>query len=226
MGFLVDLRLPQITYHRLRLSEDKAYVGKDEYDAGETPKRSSWHIITLYTIIIALAISLAAVSTLYVRSLRQHAPRPLLTCGNSIEAAKHAGCSFDLLTKTWLPAACPRPYEQEFARFPSTLNITEWKYWTDMTITKEITDEDMAVFAETKPRGEISWVSTLRMHLVHCAFGLMRRSALLDAGERIDFATIPLDHTRHCINLLLEAAMKAPGIDTSYSQGKVIFGAC
>ncbi|KAH8157228.1 hypothetical protein CIB48_g11020 [Xylaria polymorpha] len=225
MGFPVYLRMPQIKYHRLRPSEEKSCTENNEY-APEQSKRVTIRTIIVTIIIIALVVLLITVSTLYAQLLGHRAPRPLLTCGKSIEEAKQAGCSFDRLTKTWLPAACPRDYEEQFVHYASTLNITEWKYWTDLSATEEITDDDMALFAETKSRHETSWVSTLRMHIAHCAFGLMRRSDLLDAGERIDLATAPLDHTRHCIELLLEAAMRAPGIDEPLAQGKVIFGAC
>ncbi|KAI0452922.1 hypothetical protein F5B21DRAFT_526467 [Xylaria acuta] len=229
MRFPVYLRLPT-RYHKLHLSEKEeeeeiSCTENGEYVGGES-KRLASRTIIVNIIITVLAVSLVTVSTLYVQLLRQHAPGPLLTCGNSIEEAQQAGCSFDRLTKTWLPAACPRHYEEQFIRYPSTLNMTEWKYWIDLSATEEITDDDMALFAETKPRHAPSWVSTLRMHIAHCAFGLMRRSDSLDAGERIDLATAPLDHTHHCIELLLEAAMRAPGIDVPLAQGKVIFGAC
>ncbi|KAI1754836.1 hypothetical protein F4782DRAFT_491744 [Xylaria castorea] len=227
MHFPIHLRIP-VRYHRLRLSEErgeKSCTEKDEY-AGEQSKGLASRTVTVSIAIIALAVSLVTISTFYVQLLRQHAPRPLLTCGKSIEEAREAGCSFDRLTKTWLPAACPRHYEEQFVQYPSTLNITEWTYWTDLSATEEITDDDMALFAETKARDAASWVSTLRMHIAHCAFGLMRRSDLTNAGERIDLATAPLDHTHHCIRLLLEAAMRAPGIDVPLAQGKVIFGAC
>ncbi|KAI0860222.1 hypothetical protein F4860DRAFT_479680 [Xylaria cubensis] len=218
-------------YHRLRLSEEKEEklcADNNEYDEEQSKGLVSRTIIVRVAVlaIIALAVSLITVSTLYIQLLRQHAPRPLLTCGESVEEAQQAGCSFDRLTKTWLPAPCPRPYEEQFVQYPSKLNISEWKYWTDLSATEEITDDDMALLAETKTRSTASWVSTLRMHIAHCAFGLMRRSDLSDAGERIDLATAPLDHTHHCIELLLEAAMSAPGIDVPLAQGSVIFGAC
>ncbi|KAI3327143.1 hypothetical protein HD806DRAFT_520092 [Xylariaceae sp. AK1471] len=230
MRFPIQPGTPQIEYHRLRLSEQKPNAENDE-SARESPKRPVWAIIITYTTIAALAVSLATVSILHMRLLRQQSPqkeahRQLLTCGKSVEEARRAGCSFDRLTKTWLHAGCPRYYEQEFLQFPSTLNMTEWKYWTDTTVTKEITDEDMALAAQTQSRHETLWFSTVRMHLAHCAFGLMRRSDTLDAGERLDFATAPLDHTKHCIELLLEYAMLAPGIDTTLAGGGVIFGAC
>ncbi|KAI0192335.1 hypothetical protein EV127DRAFT_468917 [Xylaria flabelliformis] len=218
-------------YHRLRLSEEKEEklcADNNEYDEEQSKGLVSRTIIVRVAIlaIIALAVSLITVSTLYIQLLRQHAPRPLLTCGESVEEAQQAGCSFDRLTKTWLPAACPRRYEEQFVQYPSKLNMSEWRYWTDLSATEEITDDDMALLAETKARSTASWVSTLRMHIAHCAFGLMRRSDLSDAGERIDLATAPLDHTHHCIELLLEAAMRAPGIDVPLAQGSVIFGAC
>ncbi|GAP92932.1 putative udp-glc gal endoplasmic reticulum nucleotide sugar transporter [Rosellinia necatrix] len=225
MRFLAFLRGPPTGYHGLRLSEEKASTENEEYSE-EQSKRPAFSTIIVTIIIIALAVSLVTVSVLYVQLLRQLAPRPLLTCGKSVEEAQRAGCSFDRLTKTWLPAACPRDYEEEFVRYPTQLNITEWKYWTDLSTTEEITDDSMAVFAETKSRNAPSWVSTLRMHIAHCAFGLKRRSDSLDAGGRLDLATSPLDHTHHCLDMLLEAAMRAPGIDVPLAQGKVIFGAC
>ncbi|KAI0104299.1 hypothetical protein GGR51DRAFT_522264 [Nemania sp. FL0031] len=224
-----DVHFPQIIYHQLGPPEEKACDEKDQ-ESGEEPKFSGLRVTpceailsSLYMLVLVVAVIMAGGLLIF---LLPSFHRPLYTCGNSIEQANQKGCSFDVLTKTWLPAACSRHYEHEFADFPATLNMTEWKYWTDLTTEEEITDEDMAVFAETKPRGQVSWVSTMRMHLAHCAFGLMRRSAALDAGERLDLATAPLDHTQHCIELLLEAAMRAPGIDESMAQGKVIFGAC
>jgi hypothetical protein len=214
-------------YHRLHPSSEGegSYTDVDEY-LGQQLKRPTCHAIIITSVVVPLAISLITVSTLYLQLLHDQAPRTLLTCGKSVKEAQEAGCSFDRLTKTWLPAACPRYYEEDFVRYPSTLNITEWRYWTDLSATEEITDDDMALFAGTKPGRETSWVSSLRMHIAHCAFGLMRRSYALDAGERIDLATLPLEHTRHCIELLLEAAMHAPGIDVPLAEGKVIFGAC
>jgi hypothetical protein len=226
MRFPIDLGIRQTAYHRLRLSEEKPNAEHDE-NAGASPKRPAWATIITYTVIVALAVSLATISTLYTRLLHQRAaPRQPLTCGTSVGEARRAGCSFDRLTKTWLRSECSRGYEQEFLQFPSTLNRTEWRYWTDATITQEITDEEMALVAQVQSRHETLWFSTVRMHLVHCAFGLKRRSDALAAGQRLDFATAPLDHAQHCIDLLLEYAMLAPGIDTALAGGGVIFGAC
>ncbi|KAI1188575.1 hypothetical protein F5B17DRAFT_262952 [Nemania serpens] len=225
MRFPVDLRFPRITYHRLGLPGEKSHSEGDEYTGGPS-QRPSWYTIIIHIAIVALTASFIIVSTLYLQLLRESAPRPLLTCGKSVAEARRAGCSFDILTKTWLPAACPRHYEQEFIRFPSSRNMTEWKYWSDLTVTKEITDEDMAAIAELRPGPKPLWVSTLRMHLAHCAFGLKRRSVAMDAGERVDLAMAPLSHTKHCIDMLLDAAMLAPGIDEPLAQGGVILGAC
>ncbi|KAI0976645.1 hypothetical protein F4678DRAFT_414004 [Xylaria arbuscula] len=225
MRFSEYFRASSPRYRRLSLSKDKS-LAKSDKDTGEHPTRLSIGTILISIVVVALSVSLITVSILYVRLLHQHAPRPLLTCGESIKEAQEAGCTFDRLTKTWLPNACSRHYEQQFLEYPSTLNITEWKYWTDISATEEITDDDMAVFAETKSRHESSWVSTMRMHLSHCAFGLKRRSDMLEAGERIDLALAPLEHAHHCIGMLLDTAMRAPGIDVPIAQGGVIFGAC
>ncbi|KAI1117703.1 hypothetical protein F5Y14DRAFT_401573 [Nemania sp. NC0429] len=225
MRFPVNLGFHRIIYHRLLLPGEKSYGDGDEFTGGP-PKRPSWYTVILHIAIVALAVLFITVSTLYLQLLREGAPRPLLTCGKSVEEARRTGCSFDVLTKTWLPAACPRHYEQEFLQFPSTRNMTDWKYWSDAAATKEITDEEMALIAQFRPGPKPLWVSTMRMHLAHCAFGLMRRSVSMDAGERVDLAMAPLSHAKHCIEMLFDAAMLAPGIDEPLAQGGVIFGAC
>ncbi|KAI1309801.1 heterokaryon incompatibility protein-domain-containing protein [Xylaria venustula] len=178
MRFSEYFRASSTRYHRLSLSEGKSYAKSE--NAGEQPMRPSFGPIFIGIVIVTLSVSLITVSTLYVRLLHQYAPRPLLTCGESIKEAQEAGCTFDRLTKTWLPSVCSRRYEQQFLEYPLTLNITDWKYWTDLSATEQITDDDMAVFAETKSRHDSSWVSSMRMHLSHCAFGLLRRSDMLE----------------------------------------------
>ncbi|KAI0107897.1 hypothetical protein GGR51DRAFT_548347 [Nemania sp. FL0031] len=157
-----------------------------------------------------------------------HTREPLANFTSRHES-KNAGCTFDRLTKAWLPAQCPRYYEEEYIQFPATLNLTNitgWHYWEDHATTKEITDEEMAFFAETRPVGDMSWVSTNRMHLAHCAFVLMRRADAEEAGERMDATSEYIPHMKHCLQMLLNAAMKAPGIDKPLAEGQVGFGAC
>ncbi|KAI1182755.1 hypothetical protein F5B17DRAFT_419072 [Nemania serpens] len=218
-------------YHEVRLSEEKSRLHHDGNDHTPptqlAPRQSNWRTFILSSIIVALTICLITVSAMYLRLLSdQEAIRPRLTCGYSIKEAREAGCSFDRLTKSWLHPSCPRPYDDEFVEYPSTLNMSSgWRYWTDSRQTKEITDEDMALSAE-KPQSETTWVSTARMHLAHCAFGLLRRADAHHTGVRLDYAMIHLDHAKHCIRLLLESAMLAPGIDVPVAQGTAILGAC
>ncbi|KAI1172138.1 hypothetical protein F4777DRAFT_563010 [Nemania sp. FL0916] len=234
MPFFGGVRMAQAKYHRLRLSEERCLVGDDkdfsEEQEPHLPSRSlRWHQIALYTALAVLTILLVTISTLYIELLHRTSPRPQLTCGKTVAEAKEAGCSFDRLTKSWLPAECPRNYEEEYVQFPLTLNmtnLTSWHYWDDADHGKEITDEEMALFAETRPLHNMSWLSTARMHLAHCAFTLMRRADAEEAGKRMDATAEHLPHMKHCLQMLLDAAMKAPGIDRRTASGEVGFGAC
>ncbi|KAI1268373.1 hypothetical protein F5Y18DRAFT_226888 [Xylariaceae sp. FL1019] len=217
-------------YHDIRLSEEKSHFHDNEDDDTRSTKpvpRQSWKTFILASIIVGLTTCLITISTMYLRLLSGHeAPRSRLTCGHSIKEAQEAGCSFDHLTKSWLNPGCPRPYDDEFVDYPLTLNMSSgWRYWTDTRQIQEITDEDMALSAD-KPQNETRWVSTARMHLAHCAFGLLRRVDAHHAGARLDYATIHLDHAKHCIRLLLESAMMAPNIDEPVAEGTAILGAC
>ncbi|KAJ8130360.1 hypothetical protein O1611_g3272 [Lasiodiplodia mahajangana] len=222
MHFFGKVRIPQVRYQSLRLSEE-SLTEDDKYllEGHQSPLRSHlsrWRPIAIYAAVAALVVSFITISTLYLQLLRQHAPRPQLTCGTSVAEAKKAGCTFDRLTKAWLPAQCPRYYEEEYVQFPATLNmtnITGWHYWEDHATTKEITDEEMAFYAETRPVGDMS-----------CAFVLMRRADAEEAGERVDATSEYIPHMKHCLQMLLNAAMKAPGIDKPLAEGQVGFGAC
>ncbi|KAI1326982.1 hypothetical protein F5Y16DRAFT_399908 [Xylariaceae sp. FL0255] len=197
MSFPISPQPSKGIYHRLRLSEEKMVTDPDDIIGHETlipSQRPSRHTIITYGLITLLTISLIILSTLYLQLLRQTSyppssssppAQPLLTCGRTIAEARQAN---------------------------SLHNMSDWRYWTNLSLSTEITDEDMALVVE-RPRSETGWVSTIRMHLVHCAYGLMQRSGALDAGDRLDLATSPLDHTKHCIELLLHSAMQDPAID-------------
>ncbi|KAJ3566719.1 hypothetical protein NPX13_g7030 [Xylaria arbuscula] len=213
-------------YHRLSSEGEESRVHREDVGTPSlSSQRSAWRDMTTYSFIIILSISLVILSILHLKLIRESSPPPRLTCGNSVEEAQQAGCSFDRLTKSWLHPGCPRPYDEDFVKYPSRHNMSEWRYWTDLTLSKEITDEDIAAGAD-RPQEETRWIGTARMHLVHCAFGLMRRSDALHDGKRLDYATRPLSHTKHCIKLLLESAMLAPGIDKPIVSGTAILGAC
>jgi hypothetical protein len=236
MHFSQQMSLPDVKYQRVHTSEEdppasvKGEALTVELSNNPYARRSSLGTVILCAVTAALAVSLTVVSTLYIQDIRHNnpAPLPLLTCGNTIHEARQAGCPFDRLTKAWLPAECSRKYEEEFLEYPaSRLNMTDgWKYYEDTPDRAEVTDEDMALYAETRPMGDMSWVSTTRMHLAHCAFVLMRRANADETGVRLDKTSDFASHAKHCLSMLLASAMKAPDIDIVQSEGQVGFGAC
>ena len=70
----------------------------------------SFHQLVTFTLIAALAI----IGTLHMRLRASIAPPPRLDCGLSLEEAHAKGCTFDPLSKSWLPAECPRYGMEEY----------------------------------------------------------------------------------------------------------------
>lgn len=239
MHFFDQFSLPYPKYQRLTPLEEDSTCDKDEdvmhaRRLGERYGRQPrWRATAaVYAVMAALVTYLTIISTLYIQHMQQqenYSPRPLLTCGTTVHEAMNAGCTFDRLTKAWLPAACSRKYEDEFLDYPVTqLNMTTpWQYYEDTSSARvEITDYDMALYAETRPAGAMSWASTPRMHLAHCAFVLMRRVDAEETGARVDKTTAFAPHMKHCLTNLLRAAMDSPHIDKVIATGQAGFGAC
>ncbi|KAI8633286.1 hypothetical protein F5Y19DRAFT_490483 [Xylariaceae sp. FL1651] len=204
---------------------DDGFFSADEKQVYRSKTPSKYFNIT-YAVIAVLTAALITISTLYIQLRHQHAPRPLLVCGTTVEEARRAGCEFDRLTLTWLRPECPRHYEEEFTQLPAKYNLTGWHYFADSAMTNEVTLEEVGAFAETRPPKEYVWTSTQRQHIAHCAYALMRRADAEIAGERVDGTSRDLPHMKHCLHSLLNAAMQAPHIDTKRSEGQVAFGGC
>ncbi|KAK4114421.1 hypothetical protein N656DRAFT_591117 [Canariomyces notabilis] len=143
-------------------------------------------------------------------------------CGNSIAEAKSLNCSFDILSKAWLPADCSRLGSAEYLRDSWGWNHTGWGIYSDRFQTRELTMNELMGYADT---GE-KWYGTEREHLVHCAWGLKR---VLDGyyhGKKMDYIIQQLHHTTHCVDRLYMSAVKAPDLDVVLGKGNIRFGIC
>ncbi|KAI0153129.1 hypothetical protein GGR57DRAFT_467788 [Xylariaceae sp. FL1272] len=224
-------KLPPLGYRPLASSDESQHNEREKGYAQQDRKtarsgRKSWALLISHIWILTTTIALIVASTAYFRLLRKTTRRPLLNCGTTVAEAEQLGCAFDSLTKTWLPKDCSRRFEQEYLDLPAKYNLGPWPFWDDLTMRNNITDDDIALYAETKPLHTDVWVSSQRQHIVHCAYALMRRADAEAEGIRMDSTTENLPHMHHCLQSLLDAAMQAPHIDTLHSAGETGFGSC
>jgi len=148
-----------------------------------------------------------------------------VSCGTSIEEALSLNCTYDHLSKAWLPEFCPRDMNEEFIL--TSENGTRWKYFRDHEATIEI--EDIASLADSGP-GEM-WFSTKREHIAHCRYMILRLHQALKRAIRgdlrMDDLVITYKHTEHCVGMMYEMASKAVDVDSAIgSTGNVVFGSC
>jgi len=146
-------------------------------------------------------------------------------CGTSIKEALSLNCTYDHLSKAWLPDFCPRDMNEEFIL--ASENGTRWKYFRDSEAKIEI--KDIASLAHSGP-GEM-WFSTKREHIAHCRYMILRlHRALKRATQgdlRIDDLLMAYGHTEHCVGMMYDMASKSGDVDSAIgSTGDVVFGAC
>lgn len=158
-------------------------------------------------------------------NIRQHPGLDSFGCGNSVEEAIIAGCTFDPLSVYWLPASCSRAGTEEFLHHASSWsNGSTWRYWTDREGEDEILDLPSRL-------GDL-YYTTESEHMVHCAYMLHRLAAYVhDQAEglgeiKADDMTLDFNHSKHCISMMLNATKSSPTRDHINSFGKVQLGTC
>ncbi|KXX77727.1 hypothetical protein MMYC01_204872 [Madurella mycetomatis] len=237
MGFKDRFFPRQFRYNSLDINSEKSSISDGEADPlrGRLPlspvqrsSRSRHYCLLLATSVLALALAVAltVVTTMHLRLVRETAPRKEVNCGNSMEEALENGCSFDELSKAWLPPACPRYGTNEFLESAAELNNGSWQYWTGPDGAVELTYEEMSKRIENNPGERWSWAGTDREHMAHCAWLIIRLAHAYDTGARVDMLTANFQHTKHCTLMMLERAMSAPYLDEKITRGDVVFGYC
>jgi hypothetical protein len=150
------------------------------------------------------------------------ASQPRRGCGSSIAEAKALGCSFDILSKAWLPNDCTRLGAEEYLKDSRSWNHTGWGIYADRAQTRELTLEQLQEYADSG----LKWYGTEREHLVHCAWGLKRVLDAYAKGKRMDVVIQRLGHTYHCVDRLYMSAVKANDLDVVLGKGNIRFGHC
>ena len=148
-----------------------------------------------------------------------------LACGSSLTEALALNCTFDQLSTSWLPRSCPRGGNDAFiSRGFEDIGqpTTGWPYYRDSSGQEPLSLTELSHL--TNP-GDKYW-TTNGEHLAHCAFSFIRIAEALDSGSRTDWMVGKLGHNIHCAKIMLEAAMKSPGIDKIGSFAEVPLGTC
>ncbi|KAH8660329.1 hypothetical protein BX600DRAFT_513943 [Xylariales sp. PMI_506] len=133
-------------------------------------------------------------------------------CGTTPAEARAAGCQFDMMAFSWLPARCyDAELTAEFAR------LKDWEYFEDQNRTVPVPLE----LALTGGYSEL--YTKFEYHLRHCTFlwKKMHRALLQRGGKRaIDSVTAKYGHTEHCSKMLLGSREVALDLVNSIIQLK------
>lgn len=235
-------------YHDSRSSEDTQTEPLGHKARPFAPRRLS-NNRGLKLTIFALIAALAVVSTFHAILLlnRPHSqcfPSPpppneaeiqkgnkqVIDCGASVPEAKAKGCSWDELTKAWLPAECPRygidEYRMEGIVHNPRENASSWPYYSDLSGDVEVNFNALARLDDHDPT--INLFTTTRQHLVHCVFGLKRVVWSYSNGHGVYDKISDMHHVNHCINQLYRRAIRKDDhdIDQITTAVNVHFGTC
>jgi len=186
---------------------------------------------SLFSLItFGLFFALASVSALYINLRAQIVPPPRLDCGNSLATAHARGCSFDQMSKLWMPPGCPNyGLDQYMSAASSIPNNTDgnWHFYRDRYPTSEMSVLEMADMADM-PIGtdDNRWFTTDGEHIVHCTWLLIRMAHAYNAGQRRDGFGTNFHHSKHCASYLMDHALQSPDVNEIRTSGSVGFGWC
>jgi len=139
-------------------------------------------------------------------------------------------CSWDELTKAWLPADCPRfgidEYRLEGIVNNPRENASSWAYYADQKGEVEVNFNKLARMEDRDPNIK-SWTTT-RQHLVHCAWSLKRVIWSYENGYGNYDQISNMHHVNHCINQLFRRAIRKDDyeVDLITTLVKVHFCTC
>ncbi|KAG8168294.1 hypothetical protein KVR01_003983 [Diaporthe batatas] len=171
--------------------------------------------IRLAMIVGALTVMFIPSLIINLRLMRRLTPAPRLSCGNTTDEARslgycslHGGREFEEAGTLW---------QIQNGTFDSFYG-EGWPYFRDAHGTQRLSHEEMAMLADDAPDGA-RWYSTAREHSTHCAWNLLRMAHAYSNGLRLDHLTRSYPHAKHCVQTLLEKALKAPEIDNIVTIG-------
>jgi hypothetical protein len=182
------------TMKRQQSYEKVAQSLEDEFWPRAKSPTQSHNLLSLLLATTCLVLAITALTRVFTslessKALKSHTS---LTCGTTVAEAKKRGCTFDVLTKYWLPAECPRTGAKEYLEIGGN-------FYKDYLGRERLTEENIANLAGTEDfvRSTL-WYTEERDHLAHCAFMFLRIAQSVHDGSRLDAYSANIDHARHC----------------------------
>lgn len=183
----------------------------DTEDKSMTPSVQKARLKSRRVFFTQLACSLLAVimtTILFLAAFEgslnsSNSPLGLTHCGDSPALARNLGCTFDIMSFSWLP---PRCLDEELIKeFDS---MEEWLWYKDPFSGVQIPKAEVA-------RGEHQrvWVS-YKFHRVHCTFMWKKLHRALGRGGYVDSYIGNYNHTIHCEHMLLMAGAGLEEVNT------------
>jgi len=116
------------------------------------------------------------------------------SCGNTTAEARALGCSFDLLTQSWLPERCrDRELTDEYRQ------AGPFQYSLDSQGKELLSEEDLAQLEYLE-----MYYTTQGEHVVHCIFMWRKLLRAMQHGWKVE-ATVTSDaHIQHCGKVFLD----------------------
>jgi hypothetical protein len=196
-----------------RTSEELRYNRKRKWMPST---RSSLITLVVITALTSTLLSGLALHFLHIlgpqKAHRNSLPQPGARfgfCGDTPFSARQANCTFDIMSFSWLPAACAEPdLTAEF------LALRHWTWWMD-------TDKNIPVpFEEVASGVHGELYVTREYHMYHCTYmwrklhrGLLRGQGNAEGRGVVDTYTGEYGHTAHCEMMLLGMKGDEGGID-------------
>lgn len=184
--------LPNNHYQNLQVSEEpRHWLRKHACQRVVVVSLGSVLLLALLAQIASISLSHSInVTTLeQAHEILPH-PRDNGTCGGSTEEARKAGCVFDRVEFSWLPADCIGDDVDDY------LAISDWRYYDD---------NRTEVPTDVAWKGEhlYLWI-TWRQHLTHCTYMWKRLHRAVLLRQQTDSYIADYEHTTHCSEMLLK----------------------
>jgi len=191
---------------------EKSSLLRDVSTTARTPRNRRLYLL-LCCFLSAVVLSAAVCVDIFLR-LRWRTEYPFhiekkFHCGQSAEEAKTLGCTFELMTVSWVPLECHDvELNEEFRR------VRDWRFYSDLKGSREIGEVELSEMT-------VKAYGTNEFHRMHCGYSWMKMHRALETGRRIDKGLSYYKHTTHCAEMYKPANMSAIGTDVNIG-----FGSC
>jgi hypothetical protein len=122
--------------------------------------------------------------------------KPILTyCGDTRDQALAKGCTFDMMSWSWMPPAC-----EDVQLSNEYLQLREWEWFADKNMTQPVSRDEVE-------QGIVKHVWTSReWEEVQCVYNLRKVHRAARAGRPIDGFAGHKEYSEYCADLLVETA--------------------